>query len=459
MLHFCWSISAFICSLSVLIIVHELGHFWVARCCGVQIDKLSIGLGPEIWSWHDKYGTQLAISAIPLGGYVKMLEINTDIVSSEPVNNRFNKAFNHKHIWQRAIIVAAGPICNFIFAMITYWMLFIIGIPNDPPIINSITPNSIVAQANILPGMEIKSVENVITPNWNAVRLQLLNNMDKHKITICVAPFGSQNIGTIETKVLNLNHYKLHEKNQDNVVALGLIPSDLRIEPIIDKVIAGTAADKAGLQAGDKIIEIDGQSISEWQPVIMKIKDNPGRKLTITIKRHNFLIKIVLTPDSQRLSQDTVEGFAGILPKITYLPLNKYQNLLTLDIFPALLQAIQHTWQIMRLTVSMLIHLINGDITFDTLHGPISIANSAGISAEYGFRPFLMFLALISINVGIINLFPLPILDGGHLLFLIIEKVKGSPISPKLQEYSYYISAILLALFMCISLINDISRL
>ncbi|AKZ66066.1 sigma E protease regulator RseP [Candidatus Palibaumannia cicadellinicola] len=451
MFHFYWNFAAFIILLSILIVVHELGHFFVARIFRVKVEKFSIGLGPKIFSWRNQQNTNFIISAIPIGGYVKMLDHHID-----------PEAFNNKKIWQRAAIITAGPVCNIILAIIAYWIVFMIGIPSYPPIISKINPNSIVAQAKIKPFMEIKSINNVPTPNWNSVRLQLIQNIDKQKISIGIAPFNSEKINN---KVINLNNFNYKQNNKDDILlALGIIPSDMRIEPviaiepIIDDITSGTAADKAGLKVGDKIIKVDDKIVVDWQNFIMKVRDNPGNKLTVIIDRKDKIMEVILTPEKKLLNNNKVQGFAGIIPKTIFLP-KKYTQLLSSGPLNALNQAINQTNKFMTLTISIFSKLISGDIRFNNFHGPIYIAKSAGRSAEYGLIYYLIFLAFISLNVSIINLFPLPILDGGNLLFLLIEKLKGRPVSPKVQEFSYNISAMILIVLMILAIFNDIARL
>ncbi|AIN47455.1 sigma E protease regulator RseP [Candidatus Palibaumannia cicadellinicola] len=457
MLHFCLVIFVFIVSLGTLIIVHELGHFLVARSYGVTVERFSIGLGPVLWCWRDKYGTQFVISAILLGGYVKMLEKHVNIVPSKYLDNKFDETFNHKTISQRAIIITAGPAFNFIFTIIAYWIVLMIGIPSCRPIISSITPNSIVAQADISPIIAIKSVDNIEKPDWNSVRLPLLDKIGNNAIRIDVAKLGSM---FFDRKTVDLHDLNLNAKYEDKdiLLALGIIPCDLRIKPIIAQVQIGTAADKAGLQAGDKIVQVDGQWIREWEWFVMKVRDNPGRKLAVIIERQGSAMEIALIPDSKLVDQNQVKGFAGIIPQAINLS-PKYQTILKLGPLPAFTQAVKNTWQLIRLTASIFSKLINGEIKLYTLRGPIAIAQNASKSAEYGLIYYIIFLALLSVNIGIMNLFPLPILDGGHLLLLVIEKLKGSPVSPIVQEFSYRISTILLVLLMGIAFFNDISRL
>ncbi|WMQ74970.1 MAG: Regulator of sigma-E protease RseP [Sodalis sp.] len=451
MLHFFWSLAAFIVALGVLITVHEFGHFGVARLCGVTVERFSIGFWRALWRWCDKRGTEYVIAAIPLGGYVKMLDERLDIVAPE----RRHETFNHKTVWQRAAIIAAGPVFNFLFAIFAYWLVFLIGMPSYRPVIGGVALHSIAAQAEISPGMELKSVDGIETPDWDSVRLRLINKIGHGDTTLSVAPFGA---AQSERKTLDLRGWQFEPNKQDAIVSLGIIPLGPRIEPVLTEVEQGSAAMKAGLKVGDRIVKVNGQPITAWQPFVTKVRDHPGRPLQVSIERQGSALDITLWPDSKLVGKGEVEGFAGVVPKIIPLPA-EYKTVRQYGPIPALAQAGEKTWQLMRLTVSMLSKLVTGDVKLNNLSGPISIAHGAGMSAKYGLIYYLMFLALISVNLGIINLFPLPVLDGGHLLFLAIEKLRGGPVSERVQDFGYRVGSILLVLLMGLALFNDFYRL
>ena len=450
-MHFLWSLAAFIVALGILITVHEFGHFWVARRCGVTVERFSIGFGRALWRRKDKLGTEYVIALIPLGGYVKMLDERVDTVPPE----RRHEAFNHKRVWQRAAIISAGPIANFIFAVFAYWLVFIIGVPSFRPVIGEVTPNSIVAQAEISPGMELKSVDGIETPDWDSVRLELIGKIGDSQTSVGVAPFGSSHV---ERKILDLRGWNFEPDKQDPIIALGIIPRGPQIEPVLAEVQKASAAAKAGLQAGDRIVKVDNRPIGRWQNFVIQVRDKPGKPLALEIERNGETLPITLTPDEKPVGNGEVEGFAGVVPQVIPLP-EEYKTIRQYGLFPAISQAGDKTWQLMKLTVGMLGKLVTGDVKLNNLSGPISIAQGAGMSAEYGLIYYLMFLALISVNLGIINLFPLPVLDGGHLLFLAIEKLKGGPVSERVQDFSYRIGSILLVLLMGLALFNDFSRL
>lgn len=450
MLSILWNLAAFIVALGVLITVHEFGHFWVARRCGVRVERFSIGFGKALWRRTDKLGTEYVIALIPLGGYVKMLDERAEPVAPE----LRHYAFNNKTVGQRAAIIAAGPIANFLFAIFAYWLVFIIGVPGVRPVVGEITPNSIAAQAQIKPGTELKAVDGIETPDWDAVRLQLVSKIGDEHTTISVAQFGSNQR---QDKTLDLRHWAFEPDKEDPVSSLGIRPRGPQIEPVLSEVQVNSAASKAGLQAGDRIVKVNGQPLTQWMTFVTLVRDNPDKPLALDIERQGSSLSLTLTPDSKQVN-GKAEGFAGVVPKIIPLP-DEYKTVRQYGPFSAILQASDKTWQLMKLTVSMLGKLITGDVKLNNLSGPISIAQGAGMSAEFGVIYYLMFLALISVNLGIINLFPLPVLDGGHLLFLAIEKLKGGPVSERVQDFSYRIGSILLVLLMGLALFNDFSRL
>ncbi|MCZ4059235.1 sigma E protease regulator RseP [Pantoea sp. LMR881] len=449
MLSIIWSFVAFIVALGVLITVHEFGHFWVARRCGVKVERFSVGFGKTLWRRFDRHGTEFVIALIPLGGYVKMLD---ERVESVPAELR-HQAFNNKAIWQRASVIAAGPVANFIFAILAYWVVFIHGVPGVRPVIGEILNGSVAAEAQIAPGMELKAVDGIETPDWDAVRMALVAKIGDSSTTVTVARFGEQ---ATQQKQLDLRNWHFEPDKQDPVVSLGIRPRGPQIETTLAEVQADSPASEAGLQAGDRIVKVDGQPLSQWQAFVAQVRDNPGRSMALEVERSGESVQLTMTPEAK--PGDKSEGFAGVIPRIVPLP-EEYKTVRQYGAFAAIGEASVKTWQLMKLTVSMLGKLITGDVKLNNLSGPISIAQGAGLSAEYGMIYYLMFLALISVNLGIINLFPLPVLDGGHLLFLAIEKIKGGPVSERVQDFSYRIGSILLVLLMGLALFNDFSRL
>ncbi|HDM8262207.1 TPA: sigma E protease regulator RseP [Proteus mirabilis] len=446
-----WNLAAFIIVLGILITVHEFGHFWVARRCGVYVERFSIGFGKAIWRKTDKHGTEFVVAWIPLGGYVKMLDERVAEVAPE----RRHLAFNNKTVGQRAAIVAAGPIANFLLAIVAYWLVFMIGVPALKPIIADIRPDSIAEQAKLTPGMELKSVAGIETPDQNAVRLALVSKIGAKEVTFVVTQPNSL---SESENILNLQQWNFDPERQDPIVSLGIMPVGARLDSKIVEVTPDSAAEKAGLQAGDRIVKVDGQPIDTWHPFTYFVRQSPNKTLELLVERNGASLVLNITPTAIALKDGSEVGQVGaklqvLPPDEQYLIMQQYNP------FSALYEASDKTWQLMGLTVKMIGKLVVGDVKLTNLSGPVSIAKGAGMSADSGFVYYLMFIALISVNLGIINLFPLPVLDGGHLLFLVIEKIKGGPVSERVQDVCYRFGVMALMLLMGLALFNDFSRL
>ncbi|MBG3081524.1 sigma E protease regulator RseP [Proteus mirabilis] len=446
-----WNLAAFIIVLGILITVHEFGHFWVARRCGIYVERFSIGFGKAIWRKVDKHGTEFVIAWIPLGGYVKMLDERVGEVPPE----RRHLAFNNKTVGQRAAVVAAGPIANFLLAIVAYWIVFMIGVPALKPVIADIRPNSIAEQAKLTPGMELKSVAGIETPDQNSVRLALVSKIGAKEVSFVVSDPNSL---SESENILNLQQWNFEPEKQDPILSLGIMPVGARLDSKIVEVTVGSVAEKAGLQAGDRIVTVDGQPIDTWHPFTYFVRQSPNKTLALLVERNGSSLELMITPTAIALKDGTEVGQVGaqlqvLPPDEQYLIMQQYNP------FSALYEASDKTWQLMGLTVKMIGKLVVGDVKLTNLSGPVSIAKGAGMSADSGVVYFLMFMALISVNLGIINLFPLPVLDGGHLLFLVIEKIKGGPVSERVQDFCYRIGIMALMLLTGLALFNDFSRL
>ncbi|EGU55435.1 membrane-associated Zn-dependent protease 1 [Vibrio nigripulchritudo ATCC 27043] len=447
-----WNLVSFIVALGVLVAVHEYGHFWVARRCGVKVHKFSIGFGKSIWSKVGKDGTEYSISMIPLGGYVKMLDGRVDTVSEEEKN----QAFDHKSLWQRSAIVAAGPVFNFAFALFAYWLVFIMGVQAIKPVIGEVIPNSIVAEAGIEPGMELKSVAGIKTADWESVNMQLIAHIGDDEMTMAVKPEGG--IGVERVFKLDLRDWQFNPETESPMTTLGFRPYRPETTTKIAHVGEGGAAEKAGFEVGDQLIAINGAPVNEWQQMVKVIQDNPERAITISVEREGLTRDLQLIPDSRTDKQGTTKGFAGIAPEIGEWP-QDYKFDLQYGVVESVGKAVEKTGQVISLTFSLLKKLVVGDVGIENLSGPISIAKGAGTTADYGLVYFLGFLALISINLGIINLMPLPILDGGHLLFFAVEAVIRRPVPEKIQEVGYKLGGAIIFSLMIVALFNDFTRL
>ncbi|BBM64033.1 sigma E protease regulator RseP [Vibrio alfacsensis] len=447
-----WNLVSFIVALGILVAVHEFGHFWVARRCGVKVEKFSIGFGKSIWSKVGKDGTEYSISMIPLGGYVKMVDSRVD----EVPENEKHMAFDQKPLWKRTSIVAAGPIFNFLFAIVAYWFVFLIGVPAVKPVIGDITPNSIVAKAGIESGMELKSISGIKTPDWESVNMGLISHIGDDSMTITLS--SADEVGSEVTKTLDIRDWKFDPETESTMQSLGFKPYTPEIFTELAQVSEGGAAEKAGLLAGDEIIDMGGQKVTSWNDVVEAIRSNPETPIDVVVLRQGEERRFTLTPSSRELANKQVVGFAGIAPEVAEWP-ESYRFELQFGVFESIGKAVDKTGQVIGLTISMLKKLIVGDVGLNNLSGPISIAKGAGATADYGLVYFLGFLALISVNLGIINLVPLPMLDGGHLLFFAIEAIIRRPVPEKIQEMGYRIGGAIIFALMALALFNDFTRL
>ncbi|MFQ2702784.1 sigma E protease regulator RseP [Aeromonas caviae] len=445
-----WNIGAFIVALGLLVAVHEFGHFWVARRCGVKVERFSIGFGKAIWRRLGKDGTEYVLALIPLGGYVKMLDGRVD----ELKPGEEAQAFNHKSVWARMAIVAAGPMANFVFALFAFWLMFMIGVPSVKPVVGEVRPASIVAEAGILPGMEIVGVGGEETGDWESVTYALISHLGDDSVQL---KLKAANTSYAVDKTLQLAGWKFDPDKESPIGSLGIVPLGGKVLPVVEAVVPSSASEKAGLQIGDRIKGVDGEAITEWAQFVERVQQSPAQPLQVTVERRGSEMTLTLTPDGKKVKGQLV-GFVGLSPQLVPLP-DEYRTLLQYGPLQALWHGVQKTWSLITLTFDMIGKLIGGIVSLDNLSGPISIAKGAGSSADYGLVYFLGFLALISVNLGIINLFPLPVLDGGHLVYFLIEAITGKPVSEKIQEVGFRIGAAILMLLMGIALFNDFARL
>ncbi|SJL82247.1 sigma E protease regulator RseP [Vibrio palustris] len=447
-----WNLVSFVVALGILVTVHEFGHFWVARRCGIKVETFSIGFGKALWKKVGKDGTVYTIAMIPLGGYVKMLDSRVDTVSQE----QRHQAFDHKSLWQRVAVVSAGPMFNFLFAIFAYWLVFTLGTPTVKPVVGSVEQHSIAAQGGLKSGMQITSVSGVSTPDWQSVNMQLASHIGDKQLTLTVA--SPNDIGMKEIKTFNLSSWNFKPDSESAMGALGFKPYRPSISPTLVNISANGAGAQAGLQVGDTLASINGVKVTDWQQVVNSIKSHPNKPLKLTVIRNGSLLPLTLVPEPKKLSKGQVIGFAGIAPKVAQWPEN-YRFDLQYGVIESVGKAIDKTGQVIHLTGSMLKKLVVGDVGLNNLSGPISIAKGAGATADYGFVYFLGFLALISINLGIINLVPLPMLDGGHLLFFAIEAIIRRPVPEKVQEMGYRIGGAIIFSLMAVAIFNDFTRL
>ncbi|UKA26746.1 sigma E protease regulator RseP [Photobacterium damselae subsp. damselae] len=451
MMGFLWNLGAFLLALGILIAVHEFGHFWVARRCGVYVERFSIGFGKAIWQRKGKDGTEYTLAMIPLGGYVKMLDERVEAV---PEHQR-HMAFNNKKLWQRSAIVAAGPFANFVFAVFAYWVVYLIGVPAVKPVIGEVAPQSIAAQGGIAPGMELKSISGIETPDWESVNMAMISHIgDKQMAVTLTEPHSNVDV----KRTLNLTDWSYDPERENVLTTLGLTSYTPAITLVISQLVDNGAAINAGFQLNDKIIAVDGEPIKRWQTFADLVRENPGKTLNVEVLRDNAPLTLALTPAIKDLKDGSKVGYVGIAPKVDAWP-EDYRINLQFGPLESVAKATEKTWQLVTLTFDMVTKLVTGDVAIKNLSGPISIAKGAGMTADFGLVYFLGFLALISVNLGIVNLLPLPVLDGGHLMFFAIEAVTRRPVSEKIQDIGYRVGSAILVALMAIALFNDFTRL
>ncbi len=450
MFDFLWNLFSFVIALGLLITVHEFGHFWVARKNGILVKKFSIGFGKALLSWRDRQGTEYVIAAIPLGGYVRMLDGRVD-----PVLPQFaDLAFDNKTVRQRMAVIAAGPVANFIFAIFALALMYVIGVPSLKPVVAQVTPGSIAERA-YLPNQQIVAVNGDTVQDWQGVQLLLLEQIGRSSVTLSMADSPDSPAAEV---TLDLTNWKFDPERDSVFGSLGIVPQQAQALTEAAFVQKDSAAERAGIQVGDKFLVAEGEAVRDWQQLVALIQNHPGKPLSLLIERDGKSLPVTVTPDTQKSADGFHQGYLGVSPKVKPVDA-KYLQELQYNPLEALWQGVQKTWQLIRLSFSMVGKLLFGDISVKHLSGPISIAQGAGTSADLGLIAFLSFLALISVNLGVVNLLPLPILDGGHLMYLVVELIRGRPVSEKAQELGFKIGAFVLLMLMGIALLNDISRL
>ena len=428
--------------MSILVTVHEFGHFFVARLCGVHVECFSIGFGKKIWSHKFSNGTEFVIAMIPLGGYVRMLNEGAKKTSSD--DEKF--AFNRKKIWQKMAIIFAGPFANFVLAAIIYWIIFLNGVMVYPIKVKDTIANTPASTLQIPYGAELKTIDNIAINSWNDVNLALISVLGKNSVSLSYIDKDNNGNPIEVTKSANISHWNFDIEKESSITAFGLLPKTLEVYPIVSKIVPKSAAEKAGLQVGDEIISYNNHFYTNWNDFSTEIKK--ANAMALKVKRDNSEIYLDLIPTVQKNG----EGVAGLYPSSEAV-VKQYSFL------EGLSKSIEQTVLTTKITVGSLYQLITGVIGLKHLSGPITIAKSAGQTASYGFTSYLYFLAFISISLGVINLVPLPILDGGQLVFLLLEKIKGKALSEQTQERLFRIGFFLLILIMGIALFNDFLRL
>lgn len=442
----------FILTLGILITFHEFGHFWVARKLGVKVLRFSVGFGRPLWrrvSGPDR--TEYVIAALPFGGYVKMLDEREGEVPEEELP----RAFNRQPLARRTAIVAAGPVFNFILAVAVYWLVFMLGIGGYKPIVESVAPDSLAAEGGFQSNDLILEVNGKPVKSWNSAVLALVDSALQG--TVVAVKVRTEEGSEVErTLVMRSVSAQLDRGNLLETV--GITPRRVKIPPVIDRLTPGGAAEAAGLQPGDVILTANGEPVHDWAAWVEIVRAHPEQALEVEVERDGRVLRLMLTPDAVQ-GDGAVIGRIGA--RVAPPPKALLEELTVIErygVLESLIKAGKKTWEVSLLTLKMLQQMLLGDVSLSNLSGPISIAQYAGDSASIGLVPFLVFLAIVSISLGVLNLLPIPILDGGHLLYYLIEFIKGSPVSAEAEAMGQKIGIAVILLLMTVAFYNDLAR-
>ena len=457
------TILSFILAISILVVIHEFGHFWVARRCGVKVLRFSVGFGKPLWSYTDKLGTEYSIAPIPLGGYVKMLDEREGEVKPEELT----QAFNQKNVWQRIAIASAGPIANFIFAIAAYFALYTMGISGIVPVIGSVEQDSPAYEQGIDVGDRIVKIGDTSVNSFQEVSWQLISYIgETTNVKIVVEDEG----GLRRDVSIPVERWLTDQEKPDPLKDLGFKPRQLAIKAIVGQIIEGGAAHASGLKAGDEVIglrvhDVDHE-ITDWRDWLKLVRENPGQEIQLSVARASSdgdveNIELILIPEPKITDDKTTIGYVGAGIDASAIPEVPSDWVAETKLGPvdALVQATFKTKQLITFTLESLWKMILGEVSVKNLSGPITIAKVADSSVSHGLQAFIGFLALLSVSLGVLNLLPIPVLDGGHILFYSIEAIRGKPLSEKTQIMAIQVGMTLLLGLMIIAFYNDISRL
>ncbi|MBW7472453.1 RIP metalloprotease RseP [Marinobacter sp. F4218] len=444
------TILALALTLGILVTLHEYGHFWVARRCGVKVLRFSVGFGKPLFSWYDRHGTEFAVAAIPLGGYVKMLDAREGPVPEELED----QAFTSKPPSKRIAIAAAGPVANFMFALFAYWLLGIVGVTAVAPIVGDVAPDTVAERMGLREGMELHAVDGHRVTSWRDVNMRLLERAgERGEIAIEVSDSGAR--GTITGE---LGGWRLSNESPNPLGQFGITPWRPDVPPVLGQISDGGRAEQAGLRPGDQVLAVDGEPIGNWFELVDLIRSSPQQTLALTIEREGAERTIEVTPEAKVAEEGETIGFLGagvqpvtwpdeVLRDVSYGPLAAIPN------------AVSETWADTRLTLVAIKKMVTGLLSPTNLSGPITIARVAEASVSSGFEDFVRFLAYLSISLGVLNLLPIPVLDGGHIVYYTIEAIRGKPLSEEAQALGLRIGMTLILTLMVFALYNDLMRL
>ncbi|WP_447802054.1 RIP metalloprotease RseP [Pseudomonas serbica] len=438
-------------ALGVLVTFHEFGHFWVARRCGVKVLRFSVGFGMPLLRWHDKKGTEFVVAAIPLGGYVKMLDEREGEVPAD----QLEQSFNRKSVRQRIAIVAAGPIANFLLAMVFFWALAMLGTEQVRPVIGAVESGSLAAKAGLNAGQEIVAIDGEPTSGWAAVNLQLVRRLgESGSLQLLVREQGT----TVDSpRELVLDNWLKGADEPDPIRSLGIRPWRPALPPVLAELDSKGPAQAAGLKTGDRLLALDGKAVDDWQQVVDIVRMHPDTKIMLRVERDGAQIDVPVML-AARGEKKAPSGYLGAGVKAVDWPPEMIREV-SYGPLAAVGEGARRTWTMSVLTLDSLKKMLFGELSVKNLSGPITIAKVAGASAQSGVADFLNFLAYLSISLGVLNLLPIPVLDGGHLLFYLIEWARGRPLSDRVQGWGIQIGISLVIGVMLLALVNDLGRL
>jgi len=446
------TLLATIVTLGLLVTIHEWGHFWVARRCGVRVLRFSVGFGKPLWLRRGRDGTEYAVAMIPLGGYVRML----DEREGEVPEALRHQAFNNKPVLQRMAIVAAGPVVNLLFAVFAYWFLFVWGVTSVVPVVGAVTPNSLAERAGLPVGVELLEVDGHDVQSWDEINLRLASRVGESGSLQLLA--GEPGRGLAQDYRVQLDRWTVDLEKESPISALGIQPYRPEVPAVIGSLTEGGVAQAAGLKEGDRIVSIDGQPVGDWVELVEMIRRSPQRTLAFELQRGTDSLEVVITPAERVDDNGERYGFIGAGVQAVEWP-DEMLRELRYGPVEAVWIGLSKTGQMIGLTFDAIGKMVVGAISVKNLSGPITIAKVAGASAASGLESFVSFLAYLSISLGVLNLLPIPMLDGGHLMYQLIELVRGRPVSEKVQMLGLRLGMAMLLSLMALAILNDIARL